>query len=221
MSIKHFFLASIFVSLMALSGCFDINQTFELDEEGGAQFRFLLAFDAEFLALAEEQEMDTTALCQTEGFLEAVPPGLQREQTREMVDGTLICGYTVAGPIERFQELSAELVRETGDADVLNLKVLDNNQVEITSVYRFEEDELDGSEEGGLGGTIKQMIASNFSGHVITWSLRAPRIVETNGVLSSDGQTVTWVVPFEEAIMSGGEYRFHVIADYSKQPALF
>ena len=46
----------------------DDGLTFELDEEGRAQFRFLLAFDAEFLALAEEQEMDTTALCQTEGF---------------------------------------------------------------------------------------------------------------------------------------------------------
>jgi len=56
---------------------------------------------------------------------------------------------------------------------------------------------------------------------VITWSLRAPRIVETNGALSSDGQTVTWVVPFEEAILSGGDYRFYVIADYSKQPTLF
>jgi len=221
MSVKKQVVVAAFGLCLGLSGCFDINQTLELDEDGTAQFRFLLAFDAEFLALAEEQDMDTTALCQTEGFLEAVPPGLEREQTREMVDDTLICGYTVNGPIEHFQNLSAELVRETGDADVLTLNLLENDQVEITSVYSFDEDELDGSGESGLGTTIKQMIASNFAGHVITWSLRAPRIVETNGALSSDGQTVTWVVPFEEAIMSGGDYRFHVIADYSKQPALF
>ena len=104
MSVKKQMVGAAFGLCLGLSGCFDVNQTFELDDDGSAQFRFLLAFDAEFLALAEEQDMDTTALCQTEGFLEAVPPGLEREQTREMVDDTLICGYNSQRPHRAFSE---------------------------------------------------------------------------------------------------------------------
>ena len=221
MTIPKYAYATLLTWFLALGGCFDINQTFELTDEGQATFRFLLAFDAEFLALAESEDMDMASVCQTEDFLAELPEGLAREQTYERFDDTLICGYSVFGPIEKFEDLSAELVRETGNADVLTLSVLDDNQVEISSVYRFDEQDLESSEEGGLGQAIKQMIASNFAGHVITWSFRAPRIVETNGELSPDGQTVTWVIPFAEAIVSGGEYRFHVIADYSKPTTLF
>ena len=58
------------------AGCFDINQTFELTDEGQATFRFLLAFDAEFLALAESEDMDMASVCQTEDFLTVLPGGV-------------------------------------------------------------------------------------------------------------------------------------------------
>ena len=46
----------------------------------------------------------------------------------------------------------------------------------------------------------KAMIAAMMQGRVLSWSVKAPRIVESNGEISADSTQVEWSVPMAMAV---------------------
>ena len=48
----------------------------------------------------------------------------------------------------------------------------------------------------------KAMIEAMMQGRVLSWSVKAPRIVESNGESSADSTQVNWPVPMAMAIQS-------------------
>jgi hypothetical protein len=46
-----------------------------------------------------------------------------------------------------------------------------------------------------------------FAGKLMTWTIRAPRILDSNGVIAPDARSVEWSVPVGEAMKA--TQRFH------------
>ena len=81
----------------------------------------------------------------------------------------------------------ADVQRDMGDMDLISLEILDRNRARIVSVYDFSDDDIEGSAKSSVSGSLRRMIASNFEGRAIRWTIKAPTILESNGEISPDG----------------------------------
>ena len=205
-----------------LAGCFDLNQSLIVKDSGEADFNFAFTLDAALLELSDEADIDAESTCDSDDVWDDLPTGLTRVSDVRIEGSQLVCEYTISGPLPKFEQLSADLERENHRAEVISLKLLDDHRAQISSVYNFNDQELDfDSDESPMAKSIKRMIAANFEGHFIRWAIHAPAILESNGEISPDGKTVTWAVPLEEAIMAGGEFRFEAVIDYRNEKVQF
>lgn len=211
------------ICVSALVGCFDIQQTLVIHDDQSAAFNFVFTVDSALLELGEGADVDLESACDSEDTFPAELPGaLTREADARIEEAQLICEYTISGPLADFDALSADIQRDMGDMELLSLDILDDNRARIVSVYDFSDDDMEGSDKNSLGGSLRRMIASNFEGRAIRWSIKAPTILESNGEISPDGRSVHWVLPLEQAISESGRYEFEAIIDYSAhQPRFF
>ncbi|HBX26189.1 MAG TPA: hypothetical protein DEF72_02025 [Gammaproteobacteria bacterium] len=74
--------------------------------------------------------------------------------------------------------------------------MVDETTLRIESTFEPGDDMIASSAEE------KAMIAVISQGRVLTWSVKAPRISESNGEISSDSTQVDWSVPMAMAMQS-------------------
>lgn len=207
---------------LLLSGCFDLEQTFIVEESGDATFNFAFTLDAELLELTDESDIDAEGTCNNDDLWQDLPSGLTRTSDIRLEGSELVCEYTIKGPLVDFEELSGDLQREGHNANVISLELLDDRRAKISSVFNFSGDGMNMDDtDSPMARSLKRMIASNFEGHYIRWAVAAPAILESNGDIADDGRSVSWSVPLEDAIVEGGEFRFDVILDYKQSKARF
>lgn len=215
--------ACVGICFSALVACFDIEQTLVIHDDQSAAFNFVFTVDFALLELGEGADIDLESACDSEDtFPEELPGALTREADVRIEEAQLICEYTISGPLADFDALSADVQRDMGDMDLISLEILDRNRARIVSVYDFSDDDIEGSAKSSVSGSLRRMIASNFEGRAIRWTIKAPTILESNGEISPDGRSVHWVLPLEQAIGESGRYAFEAIIDYSAhQPRFF
>lgn len=206
----------------ALSGCFDLEQRFVVGSDGAASFNVEFQLDNEILELSDDTDIDLEGTCDDQDFLEALPEGLKKVSDVRVEPDGLLCEYTVSGPLVEFEQLSTDMQRDEHNADIITLTILDDHRARLVSTYRFDGGDLDIDEqESAMARSIRRMIASNFEGHFIRWTVQAPSILESNGDIAADGRSVTWEIPLQQALVDGGEWQFEVILDYRNTRAQF
>lgn len=216
--------AAVLWALLGLAGCFDIDQTFVVRPDQTAEFNVVFSIDSSLIELSGRAQVDLEQACNSkDAFEQAELPGrLKRVNNVRIVDNTLHCEYTIMGPLGDFEQLSSSVGEELGEVDLLSFERLDDSRARIVAEYNFSGDGPGTSQAEGMEQSVRRMIASNFEGHAIQWSIKAPTILDSNGVIAADGRSVTWAVPLEEAIATAGRYRFEAVIDVKQyQPRFF
>ncbi len=197
-----------FATLPLLAGCFDLVQDISVAPNGVATMVTEIAMATEMLAMAGGfQEGEEFCPAETETDL---PPGVTMTNVQSIRDADTVCTMTTTGPLDdlitAFNE-GAFLPTE-GDEGAPAIKIV----AEGGGVYTYtmsmasQGDEMAANPEDAA---MMAMLVPMFEGRTMTFSVTAPRIIETNGEVN--GNTAMLVIPVQELIMEAGiEYSLTV-----------
>ena len=146
-------------------------------------------------ALARLNAENLGKICESnDEFQLEVSGGLTRTIKQSYEGEDIVCRLLIAGPIREFGE---QIAKSKGDlARILDFQMVDETTLRIESTFEGNKDMTVSSAEE------RAMIAAMMQGRVLTWSVKAPRIVESNGDISPDSTQVDWLVPMAMAVQS-------------------
>lgn len=209
--------ASIMVLLLplTLAGCFDMRQDLTIVDGDHAELRVRLAVDAAIIAMSTQNgKPDTFCDSATSPRFE----GVEYAMVRTAEGGDFVCSYTMTGPIEALSRMLAsnQVLGAPQGADAQERPTMaialsaegDNYRfaVSVPMSAMFPDDQP----ENGMD--MKPMMAAMLAGRSLSWSVTAPTIVETNGTLSEDGNTVSFSAPLAMGLAEGqSDPEFHVV----------
>jgi hypothetical protein len=183
----------IALTMMAtLVGCVDLKQSVEMGD-GVASYQMEMRMSA---ALAQLNAEKLGSFCESNDDLQVEVSGSLKRTVKQLYEGEdIVCRMRIVGPIQEFGKQMTEMPK--GDlTKMLNFQMVDETTLRIESVFESNEDMTASSVEE------KAMIAAMMQGRVLSWSVKAPRIVESNGEISADSTQVDWSVPMAMAIQS-------------------
>ena len=178
--------------MVTLVGCVDLKQSIEIGD-GVASYQMEMRMSAA-LAQLDAENLDT--FCESNDDLRVAVSGSLKRTVKQSYEGEdIVCRMRIVGPIQEFGKQMTEMPK--GDlTKMLNFQMVDEITLKIESVFESNEDMTTSSAEE------KAMIAAMMQGRVLSWSVKAPRIVESNGVISADSTQVNWLVPMAMAVQS-------------------
>lgn len=181
-----------FTTMLALVGCIDLKQSIEIGD-GVASYQMDMRVSA---AIAQLDAENLSKFCESNEDLRVEVSGSLKRTIKQSYEGEdIVCRMRIVGPIEEFGKQMTETPK--GDLTrMLNFEMVDETTLRIESIFESNDDMTASSAEE------KAMIASMTQGRFLTWSVKAPRIIESNGEISADSTQVDWSVPMAIAIQS-------------------
>jgi len=178
--------------MVTLVGCVDLKQSVEIGD-GVASYQMEMRMSA---ALAQLDAENLGTFCESNDDLQVEVSGNLKRTVKQLYEGEdIVCRMRIVGPIQEFGKQITEMPK--GDlTKMLLFQMVDETTLRIESVFESNEDMTASSVEE------KAMIAAMMQGRVLSWSVKAPRIVESNGEISADSTQVDWSVPMAMAIQS-------------------
>jgi hypothetical protein len=178
--------------MVTLVGCVDLKQSIEIGD-GVASYQMEMRMSA---ALAQLDAENLGTFCESNDDLQVAVSGSLKRTVKQSYEGEdIVCRMRIVGPIQEFGKQMTEMPK--GDlTKMLNFQMVDETTLRIESVFESNEDMSASSAEE------KAMIAAMMQGRVLSWSVKAPRIVESNGEISADSTQVDWSVPMAMAVQS-------------------
>lgn len=178
--------------MVTLVGCVDLKQSVEIGDDV-ASYQMEMRMSA---ALAQLNAENLGSFCESNDDLQVEVSGSLKRTVKQLYEGEdIVCRMRIVGPIQEFGKQMTEMPK--GDlTKMLNFQMVDETTLRIESVFESNEDMTASSAEE------KAMIAAMMQGRVLSWSVKAPRIVESNGEISADSTQVDWSVPMAMAIQS-------------------
>ena len=178
--------------MVTLVGCVDLKQSIEIGD-GVASYQMEMRVSA---ALAQLDAENLSTFCESNDDLQIEVSGSLKRTVKQLYEGEdIVCRMRIVGPIQEFGKQMTEIPK--GDLNkMLNFRMVDEKTLSIESVFESNEDMTVSSAEE------KAMIAAMMQGRVLSWSVKAPRIVESNGEISADSTQVDWSVPMAMAVQS-------------------
>lgn len=178
--------------MVTLVGCIDLKQSIEIGD-GLASYQMEMRMSA---ALAQLDAENLGTFCESNDDLQLEASGSLKRTVKQSYEGEdIVCHMRIEGPVQEFGKQMTEMPK--GDlTKMLNFQMIDETTLRIESVFESNEDMTGSSAEE------KAMIAAMMQGRVLSWSVKAPRIVESNGQISADSTQVNWSVPMAMAIQS-------------------
>ena len=178
--------------MVTLVGCVDLKQSIEIGN-GVASYQLEMRVSA---ALAQLDAENLGTFCESNDDLQVEVSGSLKRTVKQLYEGEdIVCRMRIVGPIQEFGKQMTEIPK--GDLNkMLNFRMVDEKTLSIASVFESNEDMTASSAEE------KAMIAAMMQGRVLSWSVKAPRIVESNGEISADSTQVEWSVPMAMAVQS-------------------
>ena len=179
-------------TMVTLVGCVDLKQSIEIGG-GVASYQIKMRVSA---ALAQLDAENLGTFCESNDDLQVEVSGSLKRTVKQLYEGEdIVCRMRIVGPIQEFGKQMTEIPK--GDlTKMLNFQMIDETTLRIESVFESNEDMTASSAEE------KAMIAAMMQGRVLSWSVKAPRIVESNGEISADSTQVDWSVPMAMAVQS-------------------
>jgi hypothetical protein len=181
--------------LLVVSGCFEVGQSLVI-EGNRAQYRAEIRVDARLAALAQRNADSAKGFCEEIKLpAEAKSRGVEAETTQQTLQGEVVCTVRLRGPIEAF---FAALDRQSSaGVGKFSIERIDASTLRIENVLEPQA----GAAGAASGRSFENtMTESLFAGRTLRWSVTAPRILESNGVISADGRSVDWSVPVGAAM---------------------
>ena len=178
--------------MVTLVGCVDLKQAVEIGD-GVASYQMEMRMSSAHAQLYAE---NLGSFCESNDDLQVEVSGSLKRTVKQLYEGEdIVCRMRIVGPIQEFGKQMTEMPK--GDlTKMLNFQMVDETTLRIESVFESNEDMTASSVEE------KAMIAAMMQGRVLSWSVKAPRIVESNGEISADSTQVDWSVPMAMAIQS-------------------
>jgi len=177
-----------------LGGCFDLDQSIVIEPQRMVYTAELRA-DARLTAMSRLNQSGSSSRSLCEGV--KVPPeararGLEIQVNERTADGQTVCQIRISGPLDVF---IAAMDREAQSGfGKLSVKRLDGSTLRLENTF---EPQTGSSAGGRVDGALAESL---FAGKMLRWTVRAPRILESNGTISSDGRSVEWTVPVASAM---------------------
>ena len=177
---------------LALVGCIDLKQSIEIDADS-ASYQMELRMSA---ALAQLDAENLGQFCESNEDLKVEVSGNLKRTIKQSYEGEdIVCRMRITGPIQEFGKQMTEMPK--GDmTKMLNFQMVDETTLLIESIFESDKD------MNATSAEEKAMIAAMMQGRILSWSVKAPRIIESNGQISSDSTQVDWSVPMAMAIQS-------------------
>lgn len=178
--------------MLTLGACIDLKQSIEISD-GLASYQMEIRMNA---ALAQLEAENLSKFCESRDDLRIKVSGrVKRTIKQSYEDEDIVCRMRIMGPIQEFGKQITEIPK--GDLTrMLDFQMVDETTLRIESTFEPGDDMIASSAEE------KAMIAVISQGRVLTWSVKAPRISESNGEISSDSTQVDWSVPMAMAMQS-------------------
>lgn len=174
---------TLFCSTFILAGCLDLDQNITLVKDQ-LTYKAELKVDAKIAAFADKKQggfCSDFGSSQNEGIVVDV---------KESADGgNIICAITAQGHVDKFKNFSSG---DKNKSEMVRITEVDGNKYRIESTIDFQ-----GKNEGasGMDGMLEAMLA----GRNVSWSVSAPKVIESNGKIAEDGKSVTWSLPMSVA----------------------
>lgn len=197
---------AILATLPLLAGCFDFTQGVTVAADGTATVTLESVMKPQMLAM--DPELPGADFCEPPDAAE-IPAGftaVAERSTRE--DGSAVCLVTMTGPVESLSELLANqaLGPEGAEDQEYQVTLTDEGNGEYTYAMTFsiaaDEEPPATPEALAQQQQMETMMLQMMEGGVLTWTLSAPRIISTDGVV--DGNTATYTVPLTAMITDQG-----------------
>ncbi|MEN9774425.1 MAG: hypothetical protein RL322_1495 [Pseudomonadota bacterium] len=187
----------VWLALLALpwiAGCFDLDQSIVIEPQRMVYTAELRA-DPRLTAMSRLNQSGGNARSLCDGIKappEARARGLEIQVTERTADGQTVCQIRMSGPIDLF---IAAMDREVQSGfGKLSVQRVDAGTLRIDNIF---EPQSGASAGRGVDGALAESL---FAGRMLRWSIRAPRILESNGTISGDGRSVEWTVPVASAM---------------------
>lgn len=180
------FLAALF--MLPLAACFDASITISFLDNENAEMNVVMTMGPEFYAMMGQSGEDP---CE-DGVGEA------------QADGSFVCTISERDTIDNL------IAQANAPADPSNADGPTTGMDEGYEIERLDADTMrvsfdlsemmnDSKPEEDLG-EMEEMLRASFQGHAITMNVSGAEIVETNGTVSEDGKTATFVIPLEKML---------------------
>lgn len=174
---------TIFCSSFILAGCLDLDQKITLVKDQ-LTYKAELKVDAKIAAFADKKQggfCSDFGSSQNEGIVVDV---------KESADGgNIICAITAQGHVDKFKNFSSG---DKNKSEMVRITEVDGNKYRIESTIDFQ-----GKNNGASG--MEAMLEAMLAGRNVSWSVSAPRVIESNGKIAEDGKSVTWSLPMSVA----------------------
>lgn len=187
------------------AGCFEMKQDFRFNTDGTADVTFRIAIDAALMALANQQGGNGNFCSEANVTREGVV-GTAKASTE---GGDMVCTLTISGPIEKVIDaaLNAKLNDRAKEQQGISL-TKDGETYALAIELPAIGDEPD--TDNPMAKSMQAMMLAKMSGRTLSWSVMAPKIIETTGTLSDDGKVATYSRPVADAFTSKEPTRFSV-----------
>lgn len=202
---------------LALSGCFEMKQDFVFKSDKTAELTFRIGIDAALMALANKNS--------EKPFCPSDMAATNREGVTGIVNsstegGDLVCTIKMVGPIDTIVEAISEVrLNENQQKQQGILLVQDGDTYSLTIELPPMQKPAE-AEKNPMAETINAMLLAKMSGRVLSWSVVAPSIIESNGTISEDRTAATYSRPLADAFTSPEPTRFNVTFSL-EQPGLW
>ncbi|MGD9737849.1 MAG: hypothetical protein AB7O56_04090 [Bauldia sp.] len=197
---------ALLATLPLLVGCFDFTQGVAIAPDGTATVTMVSVMKPQMLAMDPELPGDDFCGPPDAADVPADFTAVAEQTTGD--DGSAICTVTMTGPMESLAELLANqaLAPDGAEDQDIQVTLTDEGNGEYTYAVVFEiaaNDEPAATPEAQLQQQqMETMMLQMMEGGVLTWTLTAPRIISSDGVV--DGNTVTYTVPLTAMITDQG-----------------
>ncbi len=174
---------TIFCSSFILAGCLDLDQKITLVKDQ-LTYKAELKVDAKIAAFADKKQ---SGFCSD--FGSSQNEGIVVDVKESADGGNIICAITAQGHVDKFKNFSSG---DKKKSEMVRITQVDGNKYRIESTIDFQEKNNGAS---GMNGMLEAMLA----GRNVSWSVSAPKVIESNGKIAEDGKSVTWTLPMSVA----------------------
>lgn len=171
----------VFVMSVSLAACIDVDQNITLVKDQ-LTYKAEIKIDEKAAAFSNNKN---EKFC--DNFYSKSYDGISVEAKESSGGGSIICTVTAQGVISKFNNFSG-----AGKDKSILITEIDKNKYRIESILDFKGRK---NNEDSMQGVVDAM----FAGRHVSWSVSAPKILESNGKIAEDRKSVTWSVPMAAA----------------------
>ena len=177
---KNVFVIAMLAALVLLSGCLDIEEDIVINEDGSGSYRIAMIMDASLADMMEEGDSETMI---DEGDFEDAETKTYTDDDGNFVSEATVNFDDLETFIDEFNESSEDggIILEYEDL---------GGTIRLTHIIEGSD-----SESGGALGDTGDFGAEMLEGLEWKLSITVPSVVDTNGELDEETNTVTWEIP--------------------------